>query len=121
MLRFAGKAVTALVVFGRRITSQATLNFEVLHTFTGQPFDGALPFTGPTPHGGLGSPPSYRYRVVFALKPPSVPGRAWTEVVVHSFRSTEGIWPEAGVAIGRDGTLYGTPNADPTASAPSTP
>ena len=46
---------------------------------------------------------------VFALKPPTVPGGAWSEVVLHSFSGgSDGAGSWAGLTIGTDGTLYGT-------------
>jgi uncharacterized repeat protein (TIGR03803 family) len=45
---------------------------------------------------------------VFSLTPPASPGGAWTETVLHTFMSTDGIAPWAGVVIGSGGVLYGT-------------
>ena len=49
---------------------------------------------------------------VFRLAPPSVPGGAWTEQVLHRFNNfSGGFWPEAGVvAADKSGALYGTTN-----------
>jgi len=47
---------------------------------------------------------------VFSLTPPTSSGGAWTETVLHDFTplSGDGGGPEAGVAIGSGGVLYGT-------------
>lgn len=47
---------------------------------------------------------------VFSLKPPSAPGGAWTEAVLHSFLGGgDGVNPEFGsLVIGVGGVLYGT-------------
>ncbi len=46
---------------------------------------------------------------VFELNPPAVPGAEWTEKVIYSFTSgRDGLFPGAGVALGSDGTIYGT-------------
>jgi uncharacterized repeat protein (TIGR03803 family) len=55
---------------------------------------------------------------VFQLAPPGSPGGAWTETVLHSFSSTpDGAQPEAGLAIGENGVLYGTTSYGGTAKA----
>jgi len=47
---------------------------------------------------------------VFALTPPASSGGAWTYAVLYNFAglSGDGAYPYAGVAIGKDGVLYGT-------------
>ena len=46
---------------------------------------------------------------VFQLSPPAFRGGNWTEKVIYSFESIpDGLFPDAGLAIGEDGTLYGT-------------
>jgi len=48
---------------------------------------------------------------VFRLMPPSKPGGAWTEQVLHRFNNfSGGFWPEAGVVADKAGALYGTTN-----------
>jgi uncharacterized repeat protein (TIGR03803 family) len=44
---------------------------------------------------------------VFELAPPASPGGRWTETILHSFNGTDGYNP-MGIALGPDGTLYGT-------------
>jgi uncharacterized repeat protein (TIGR03803 family) len=68
--------------------------------------DGAL--FGTTTAGGLGAACSGGCGTVFALVRPSGPGGEWTERVLHSFDSSDGAKPNAGVTIGRDGGIYGT-------------
>jgi len=49
---------------------------------------------------------------VYSLAPPSSPGGAWTETILHSFAGgSHGATPTAGVAIGRGGVLFGTTNS----------
>jgi len=45
---------------------------------------------------------------VFELMPPTTPGGSWTENVLHNFAYTDGAEPFGGVAIDRNGALYGT-------------
>ena len=46
---------------------------------------------------------------IFALKPPSSPGGAWTHKVLYSFQGgNDGATPNAPVVIGSHGVLYGT-------------
>lgn len=54
-----------------------------------------------TAYGGNGA--------VFSLTPPTSPGGSWTPVVLYSFGcGSDGCNPDAGVAIGSGGILYGT-------------
>jgi hypothetical protein len=43
----------------------------------------------------------------YALKPPTFPGGAWTEISLHKFTGSDGTYP-TGLAIGAGGVLYGT-------------
>ena len=48
---------------------------------------------------------------VFALTPPSTPGGAWTQAMIHSFReglNGGGFDPYATLLVNKDGVLYGT-------------
>jgi len=47
---------------------------------------------------------------VFQLAPPAKPGRAWKETVLYRFTGLngDGAFPEGGLVIGNNGTLYGT-------------
>jgi hypothetical protein len=97
----------------------------VLYSFTGQNGDGAYPFGpvvlgkngvlyGTTEFGGSFGCYSF-YGVsgcgtVFQLTPPATPGGAWTETVLHQFtgQNGDGALPEAPLALGSNGQLYGT-------------
>jgi hypothetical protein len=48
--------------------------------------------------------------IVFALTPPTAPGGAWTETVLHSFtgRDGDGAMPQGNLALGKNGVIYGT-------------
>jgi uncharacterized repeat protein (TIGR03803 family) len=45
---------------------------------------------------------------VFKLSPPSAPGGAWTETILHSFLFREGEYPRSGPVFDSQGNLYGT-------------
>src|SRR5438270_270914 len=65
-------------------------------------YQGAL--YGTTQKGG-----SNGYGTVFQLKPPTPPGGAWNETVLHNFTGgNDGAYPIARLAVGADGGLYGT-------------
>jgi hypothetical protein len=55
---------------------------------------------------GLGSPCG----TVFQLTPPAASGGTWTYSVIYNFAGTngDGEAPAAGVAVGKNGALYGT-------------
>jgi len=85
----------------------------ILYSFTGANGDGASPagdmllaangsLYGTTTGGGSAS-----RGTVFQLAPPSVPGGAWTETVLHSFSGTDGSKPN-GLTQGPGTTLYGS-------------
>lgn len=63
---------------------------------------------GTTTVGGTGTACPGGCGTVFSLTPPASPGGSWTETVLHSFNSSDGANPSAGVTIGNDGALYGT-------------
>jgi uncharacterized repeat protein (TIGR03803 family) len=55
---------------------------------------------------------------VFSLTPPASPGGAWTETVLHDFKGGgDGAFPVAGLAIGKNGVLYGTTEGGGTSNA----
>jgi uncharacterized repeat protein (TIGR03803 family) len=58
---------------------------------------------GTTINGG-----AYGLGTIYSLTPPSSPGGAWTHAILHSFDKTDGEAPLSTLAIGNDGTLYGT-------------
>src|SRR5215470_14390912 len=46
---------------------------------------------------------------IFELSPPPVPGGAWTEQVIYSFKSDSDGWSPLGqLAVDKNGNLYGT-------------
>jgi hypothetical protein len=95
---------------------------EVIHSFAGGSADGASPLGGvtidndgvlygTTQYGGEGTAcGSGGCGTVFSFAPPSSPGGAWTETVLHSFSGApnDGSEPEASVAISKGGALFGT-------------
>lgn len=90
---------------------KGSYKFEVLHTFTGAPSDGAASLAtlfadkrgdlyGATMFGG-----EYNAGTLFKLHPSS---SGYTETIVHNFGyGTDGAYPTSGV-IEINGTLYGT-------------
>ena len=66
--------------------------------------DGTVTFGGDQKNcGGVGC------GGVFRLSPPVAPTDSWTEKVIYSFTSVpDGLFPGAGIVVGKDGTLYGT-------------
>jgi len=51
---------------------------------------------------------------VFALRSPAQAGEAWTEIPLYHFtgRNGDGMWPFAGLILGRNGALYTVDVAD---------
>lgn len=86
----------------------------LLYTFTGAS-DGGTP-SGRVVFGADGvlysttsAGGSFGNGTVFSLTPPASSGGAWTETVLYSFTGgDDGSQPNGGVAIGKDGVLYGT-------------
>ena len=89
---------------------------SVLHSFAGGERDGSHPYGGlvsgengtlygTTLYGG-----TQHLGTVFALQPPVAAQGSWTEKVLHSFTGNggDGVSPNAGVVVGKNGTLYGT-------------
>ena len=99
---------------------------QVIYSFTGGS-DGATPLaplitdkTG-TLYGTASisaiAPYSTGFGTVFALKPPTLPGGAWTETVLHSFAAVaDGRFPAAALRRGKDGVLYGTTTSNDDAT-----
>lgn len=55
--------------------------------------------------------------MVFSLTPPSVPGGAWTETTLYSFKGTpDGSAPLDSLVIGPNGSLYGTTSTGGTSN-----
>jgi hypothetical protein len=92
----------------------------VLYSFTNENGDGAIPIAGlalsqdgalygtTTQSGEIPGCHGYGCGTVFMLMPPPSPGGAWTETVLHRFKSTDGAYPEGVLVIGKNGLLYGT-------------
>jgi uncharacterized repeat protein (TIGR03803 family) len=96
---------------------------SVLYSFVGPPNDGAIPLAnlvfdvagdlyGTTQTGGPGGcqvEGTSGCGTVFQLSPPSAPGGAWTETVLHSFLGgDDGGFPLSAVTLDAVGNLYGT-------------
>lgn len=86
----------------------------VLHSFAGYPYDGVAPHAslaigggvlyGTTLTAGLWNSGS-----AFSLTPPASAGEPWTEEVLYNFSGGSfPSYPQAGLAIGSTGVLYGT-------------
>jgi len=86
----------------------------VLYSFTGANGDGASPSgdlvvdANGTLYGTCGTGGAGGDGTVYELAPPASPGGAWTETILHSFTGADGSGPQFGVALGSDGSLYGT-------------
>lgn len=93
---------------------------SVLYAFKGGKYDGAGPvgelvfdhsgnIFGATASGGIGSSScGPGCGTVFKLAPPSTPGGAWTERLLHKFGTgTDGTVPMGGVLMDSSGALYG--------------
>jgi len=119
-----GELVMALLIF---TTYSGAQNLSPVLTpiygFTGT-LDGELPYGGlaigsggvlygTTNYGG-----TYGLGCVFSLTPPTSTDGSWDETVLHSFQGAgDGGYPAATLAIGRDGTLYGTTAGDEPSNA----
>jgi uncharacterized repeat protein (TIGR03803 family) len=89
----------------------------VLHEFIGgsdgvQPFGPVVIGTGGVLYGTTLSGGTANAGTVFSLAPPTSPGGAWAETVLHTFTGGfaggDGADPNAGVVIGSGRVLYGT-------------
>jgi hypothetical protein len=107
---------------------------SVIYSFTGANGDGAYPeasvvigkdgaLYGTTTYGGIyaaACPDDYDFPggcgMVFKLTPPSAPGGAWTETVLHDFThpNGDGIHPVGPLVLSSTGVLYGTTYAGGT-------
>ena len=118
-------------------TSGGTWTYSVIYNFTGADGDGTAPLAGvvvssngavygTTASAGSAAstsacPASYYViggcGIVFELTPPSSPGGAWKETVLHAFsgQDGDGAIPVAGLALSSTGVLYGTTSAGGTA------
>ena len=93
-------------------------NKTTLHSFSGPP-DGYVPLAGlikdsdgnlygTTAYGGGTGNGGAGWGTVFQLTPPAIPGGAWTESVLYSFKGgNDGGLPQANL-LSTSGVLYGT-------------
>jgi hypothetical protein len=96
-----------------------------IYNFGGPPSDGCEPIApitigpggvlyGTTFDGGTASgcilKPHTGCGAVFQLTPPSTPGGAWGETVIHVFTGAngDGAYPASALVLGKNGVLYGT-------------
>jgi hypothetical protein len=78
------------------------------------PRSGGGPYPGPltigendTLYGTTQSGGASEAGTAYALKPPATPGAGWTEIPLHTFTRSDGMYPSA-LVIGSGGVLYGT-------------
>ncbi len=107
----------------------------VIYSFTGENGDGAYPdagltlgengvLYGTTAYGGVASASACAYYgstgcgSVFQLTPPTTPGGAWTETILHGFTGEDGDGsvPYGGLVLSPNGVLYGTTSLGGTAN-----
>ena len=72
----------------------------MLHTFVGG--KGGVLF-GTTSDGGASN-----NGTIFSLRPPTSQDSTWTYAVLHTFDGIDGASPQAALALGKNGVLYGT-------------
>ncbi len=100
-----------------------TAALATLHSFQGNPSDGASPRAGViigangslygTTYGGganiCTAPALDGCGAVYELAPPAVAGGAWTETLIYSFRGccVDATIPTGGLVLGSHGVLYG--------------
>ena len=114
--------------------SGGSWTYAAIYNFTGANGDGTQPVAGVivgkdgTIYGttlgrGIGSPycPGSGLRppgcgTVFQLTPPTTPGGAWSETVLHEFTGDngDGAYPIAALALSASGVLYGTTSSGGT-------
>lgn len=88
--------------------------YRVLYKFLGGTTDGSLPSGSLTRRGGnfygvTGEGGAYGFGTVFEVIPPTAPGGAWTDSILHSFgASGDGTFPKYNVIFDGAGNLYGT-------------
>jgi uncharacterized repeat protein (TIGR03803 family) len=117
-LRTGGALFLALLTFA---CSAGAETETVLYNFTNvnngvNPFGSLVGIDGVL-YGTLSGGISYA-SMVFSLTPPATRGGSWTEAVLHYFTGdNDGSTPNAGLAIGSGGVLYGTTNLGGPANA----
>jgi len=106
-------------------TAKTTLwTLAPIYSFGSQPGDGYVAYGGltfssdgvlygATQEGGGCAAAKAGCGTVFRVTPPASPGGAWTEKVIYTFMGlSDGGFPEAGLAIGDNGHIYGTFTTD---------
>jgi uncharacterized repeat protein (TIGR03803 family) len=119
--KLCGTLVITLSTVPVQTQAQPPSKLITLHMFAGSPNDGADPLAGvvigrggelygTTFHGGstLHGDCLTGCGTVFSLRPPLSTGGTWTEDVYIFQHQDYGVRPYGGLAIGRDGLLYGT-------------
>lgn len=96
---------------------------EILHSFTGQPGDGSLPFGGVifdstgSLYGNTFFGGQFGQGAVYRLSPPADPGGPWTEQILYSFRTSgDAANPVASLVFDGTGALYGVSQSGGSAS-----
>jgi len=103
--------LTALLAFPAYAAAQPPAPvFKTLHSFTGQPGDGALPYgviigSGGVLYGITSSGGSANDGTVYSMTPPASAAGSWTYTTIYNFQTSAS--PDALVA-GPGGVLYGT-------------
>jgi uncharacterized repeat protein (TIGR03803 family) len=104
------------------VSGGARWKAQVLHAFKGSLGDGYWPRGGliSDPSGALYGTTYYGGRwsngTVFRLTPPGPTEAEWSESILHSFNSRDGVLPSAGLIRDDSGALYGTTAGYPTIS-----
>ena len=107
------------IVFELSPQKDGTWSETVLHDFgaatdgsgptAGLVFDSVGNLYGTTQYGGGSTFCQGGCGIVFQLRPPAVPGGAWTESIIYRFREVyRGDNPQAGLIVDSAGNLYGT-------------
>src|SRR5438067_2363272 len=110
---YYGGTYGAGTVFKLTPTPNGNWTFSVIYAFTGTN-DGSNPnaalssdaagaLYGTTVSGGG----QYNNGTVFKLSPPSSPGGAWTETILHTFSGGDGAYPYPTLISDSSGALYG--------------
>jgi uncharacterized repeat protein (TIGR03803 family) len=86
---------------------------SILHNFGGadgnRPNGGVVIGAGGVLYGTTAAGGTSGNGTVFSLTPPTSPSDAWTETILYAFTgASDGSGPQAGVAFGKEGALYGT-------------
>ena len=114
--RALAMALATLVICSAEILPEATPpKLTTLYSFPGKPGGGFLeaglvrdPGTG-TLYGTTANGGSSGWGTVFSLKPPATAGNPWTQKTLYTFTGgADGASPEASLAIGTGGVLFGT-------------